>query len=94
MNCLSGVKRNRESSRIKMRKFTAWMMMGSIAFFATLLVGVGVERPSRFPRMLAILPLIISIAFFLIADVESPRLGMISVVPDNLRELSGTLQFP
>jgi len=74
--------------------FTAWMMMGSIAFFAMLLVGIGIQRPARFPHLLAVLPLIISIAFFLIADVDSPRLGMISVVPDNLRELSGTLQFP
>jgi len=74
--------------------FTAWMMMGSIAFFATLLVGVGVERPRHFPRMLAILPLVISIAFFLIADVESPRLGIISVVPDNLVELAHSLNAP
>jgi hypothetical protein len=73
--------------------FTAWMMMGSIAFCAMLLVGIGIQRPARFPQLLAVLPLIISIAFFLIADVESPRLGMISVVPDNLRELSGTLQL-
>ena len=74
--------------------FTAWMMMGSIAFFAMLLVGIGIQRPARFPQILLVLPLIIAIAFFLIADVESPRLGLISVVPDNLRELSGTLQFP
>jgi hypothetical protein len=74
--------------------FTAWMMMGSIAFFATMLVGVGVERPQHFPRMLGILPLIISIAFFLIADVESPRLGIISVVPDNLHELARSLNAP
>ena len=74
--------------------FTAWMMMGSIAFLATMLVGVGVERPRHFPRMLAILPLIISFAFFLIADVESPRLGIISVVPDNLVELARSLNAP
>ena len=74
--------------------FTAWMMMGSIAFFAMLLVGIGIQRPARFPLILVVLPLIISIAFFLIADVESPRLGLISVVPDNLRELSGTLLPP
>jgi hypothetical protein len=74
--------------------FTAWMMMGSIAFLATMLVGVGVERPRHFPRMLAILPLIISFAFFLIADVESPRLGIISVVPDNLLELARSLNAP
>jgi hypothetical protein len=59
-----------------------------------MLVGVGVERPQHFPRMLGILPLIISIAFFLIADVESPRLGIISVVPDNLHELARSLNAP
>ena len=73
---------------------TAWMMMGSIAFFAMLLVGIGVERPRRFPHILAALPLIIAIAFFLIADVESPRLGIIRVVPDSLLELSHSLQSP
>lgn len=73
---------------------TAWMMMGSIAFFSMLLVGIGVERPKRFPRILAALPLIIAIAFFLIADVESPRLGIIRVVPDSLLELALSLRSP
>ena len=74
--------------------FTAWMMMGSIAFFAMLLVGIGLQKRDRFPQLLAVLPLIIAIAFFLIADVDSPRLGMISVVPDNLQELARSLHTP
>jgi hypothetical protein len=73
---------------------TAWLMMGAIAVFSTLLVGIGVKRQTDFPRMLAVMPLIIAIAFFLIADVESPRLGIISVVPDNLTMLAESLRQP
>jgi hypothetical protein len=71
---------------------TAWLLMGAIAVFATLLVGIGVKRDVGFSSVLAILPLIISIAFFLIADIESPRLGIISVVPENLMSLAGVLR--
>lgn len=73
---------------------TAWLLMGTIAIFATFLVGIGVEREVGFSSALAILPLIISIAFYLIADIESPRLGIISVVPENLMSLAGVLRGP
>jgi hypothetical protein len=70
---------------------TAWLLMGAIAICATLLVGIGVNREVGFARVLGVLPLIISIAFYLIADIESPRLGIISVVPENLMSLAGVL---
>lgn len=73
---------------------TAWMMMGAIAIFATLLVGIGLRRPAGFSHMLAVLPLVIAIAFFLIADIESPRLGIIRVLPDNLVALAELLRAP
>jgi hypothetical protein len=73
---------------------TAWLMMGAIGVFSTLLVGLGVKRQARFSRVLAVLPLIIAIAFFLIADIESPRLGIIRVVPQNLMSLAETLRAP
>lgn len=73
---------------------TAWLLMAVIAVFATLLVGIGVKRSVGFSRMLAVLPLLISIAFFLIADIESPRLGIISVVPKNLMNLAESLRAP
>jgi hypothetical protein len=73
---------------------TAWMMMGAIAIFSTLLVGIGLRRGSGFSHMLAVLPLVIAIAFFLIADIESPRLGIIRVMPDNLVGLAELLRAP
>ncbi len=73
---------------------TAWMMMGAIAIFSTVLVGIGLRRGSGFSHMLAVLPLVIAIAFFLIADIESPRMGIIRVMPDNLVGLAESLGAP
>jgi hypothetical protein len=73
---------------------TAWLLMGAIAIFATSLVGIGVKREVGFARVLVVLPLIISIAFYLIADIESPRLGIISVVPENLMSLAEVVRGP
>jgi hypothetical protein len=58
----------------------AWALMGLTAISCNLLFGYG-GRGSVF--VLA-LPLIVSISFFLIADIESPRAGMIRVPPQNL----------
>jgi hypothetical protein len=45
--------------------------------------------------MLSILmPFIVSISFFLIADIDSPRSGMIRVSPENLISLSRSLLAP
>ena len=71
---------------------TAWALMATIAIFSTLLVGIGVKRGVGFSHVLGVLPLIISIAFYLIADIESPRLGIISVVPENLVSLAEMLR--
>lgn len=71
---------------------TAWLLMAAMAVFATLLVGIGLDEGHGFSRMLLVLPLVIATAFFLIADVESPRMGIIRVVPDNLVALSLSLR--
>ena len=47
-----------------------------------------------FSRVLLILPVIISIAFFLISDIDSPRRGVIRVVPQNLLALAESLRSP
>jgi hypothetical protein len=39
-----------------------------------------------------VLPIIASIAFFLIADIDSPRGGVINVVPHNLIETSQSMK--
>jgi hypothetical protein len=68
---------------------TAWAFMGAIAIFSSLLIGYSSHR-SRL-TIFVVLPLAVSIAFFLIADIESPRHGLIRVVPQNLMSLSQSL---
>jgi hypothetical protein len=63
----------------------AWAMMGLMAFFCNLLVGYGERRKGEL--ILFILPMVVSVAFFLIADLDSPRGGVIRVQPQNLTAL-------
>lgn len=67
----------------------AWVLMASIAVCCNLLIGYGARRTAS--RILMIVPLAVSIAFFLIADIDSPRGGAIRVVPKNLMSLSQSL---
>ena len=57
----------------------------------TMLVGVGAKSTKADSRLLLVLPLVVSIAFFLIADIDSPRRGTIRVIPQNLLSLSQSL---
>ena len=61
--------------------FAAWMLMVLIAIACNLLLGFGEHRTTGF---LLILPLIISTSLFLIADIDSPRAGVIRIQPHNL----------
>jgi hypothetical protein len=67
----------------------AWFFMTAIAIFCNLLIGYGAHRKNWV--LLCILPLAISTSFFLIADIDSPRSGLIRVVPQNLSALSQSL---
>jgi hypothetical protein len=68
----------------------AWSLMFLIAVFANVLLGYG-SRHLR-PLLLLILPLVVSISFFLIADIDSPRHGTIRVHPQNLESVRGSLR--
>jgi len=70
----------------------AWALMGAIAICCNLLVGYNARRFEGKARRFFILPLIVSIAFFLIADMDSPRGGVIRVHPQNLESLSRSLR--
>jgi len=72
--------------------FGAWGLMAAIAICSTMLVGVGTQKPAAGGGLLVILPLVLSIAFFLIADIDSPRRGVIRVTPQNLESLAHTLR--
>jgi hypothetical protein len=45
-------------------------------------------------KLLPILPLIVSVAFALIADIDAPRHGIILVRPQNLISLADSLPPP
>jgi hypothetical protein len=72
----------------------AWGLMGTIAICCNILVGFISRRPGAKVRRFFVLPLIVSIAFFLIADLDSPRGGVIRVHPHNLESLSQSLHMP
>jgi hypothetical protein len=61
---------------------TAWILMALIAIFCNLLVGYG--EPHRGLLPLLVLPLIVSVSLFLIADMDSPRTGLIRIQPVDL----------
>jgi hypothetical protein len=71
----------------------AWAMMMAIAICANLLFGCSAKDTKVKPVLLLVLPLIVSIAFLLIADIESPRKGFIRVIPQNLLTLSQSLHL-
>jgi len=64
----------------------AWILMGLIAIVCNLLLGYR-ERSAGL-LVLLVVPIVASIAFFLIADIDSPRGGVIRVIPHNLIAVS------
>jgi hypothetical protein len=72
----------------------AWSLMAAIAICCNLLVGYGTRRAEAKGILFSILPLLVSISFLLIADIDSPRGGVIRVRPQNLVSLSQSLPTP
>ena len=68
----------------------AWILMTGIAICANLLVGYGRHTDTHALRQL-VLPLIIALSFFLISDIDSPRRGVIRILPQNLKSLAQSL---
>jgi len=67
----------------------AWLLMFLIAVACNLLIGYSVHHKRS--GILLILPVTVAISFFLIADIDSPRGGIIRVRPQNLLSLQQSL---
>jgi hypothetical protein len=67
----------------------AWALMGLIAIVSNLLLGYR-ERSTGL-LVLLVVPVVASTAFFLIADIDSPRGGVIRVIPHNLIAVSESI---
>jgi hypothetical protein len=69
----------------------AWALMAAIAIGCNLLIGYSAHRAESEGILLFILPLMVSISFYLISDIDSPRGGIVRVRPENLIVLSQSL---
>src|SRR5579863_3896736 len=67
----------------------AWVLLLMISIGCNLLIGYGAHRKSA---LFIVLPLAVSVSFFLIADIDSPRGGIIRVQPENLISLAQSLR--
>jgi len=70
----------------------AWGLMAAIAICCNVLVGYGARNLKPKGILFLVLPLVVSISFFLIADIDSPRGGVIRVNPQNLASLVESLR--
>jgi len=70
---------------------TAWALMAAIAVCANLLVGFGARNFKKNIALFMIFPFVIAVSFFLIADIDSPRGGIIRIEPRNLLTLKQSL---
>ena len=63
---------------------SAWILMFMIGICCNLLIGYCIRRTGMEFVVFLVLTLVVSISFFLIADIDSPRGGIIRVEPQNL----------
>jgi hypothetical protein len=68
----------------------AWILMFAIAICCNAMLGYGARKMEI--KLFMLLPLVIAVAFFLIADIDSPRGGVIKVRPQNLLSLQSSLK--
>ena len=69
----------------------AWMLMMLISVGSCVAVGYGARDLARERLMLLAVPAIVATSFFFIADIDSPRAGVIRVIPQNLHSLAQSL---
>ena len=70
---------------------SAWTLMLAIAVCCNVLIGYCIRRTGAEGTVFMVLTLVVAISFFLIADIDSPRGGIIRVRPQNLEALAPSL---
>ncbi|CAG4889773.1 bestrophin-like domain [Paraburkholderia saeva] len=80
-----------EAARINHIPIGAWILMILIAVFGCAVQGYGAKGGAR-RGLFTILPVTVALSLALIADIDSPRGGIIHVQPQNLSRLLQSLQ--
>ena len=70
----------------------AWGLLLAVAFCANALVGLGARFVKSDVVVVLVIPIVVAIALYLIADIDSPRRGSIHVNPQNLLALARSLR--
>jgi hypothetical protein len=68
--------------------------MTAIAIFSCTMVGYGAKTFKAEAYFLWVLPTVLSISFLLIADIDSPRRGLIRLKPQNLISVAEAIRAP
>ncbi|MGT2471826.1 bestrophin-like domain [Paraburkholderia terrae] len=76
-----------EAARINHIPVGAWILMIVIALFGCVVQGYGVKGELRRGLLITVLPVTVALSLALIADIDSPRGGIIRVQPQNLTRL-------
>jgi hypothetical protein len=66
----------------------AWILMAAIALTSHVLLGYGAQSAKAESALFVVLPFVVAVSFLLIADIDSPRSGIIRVQPQNLISLA------
>jgi hypothetical protein len=72
----------------------AWWLLAVMSVGCIFFLGYGFRSTSATRRLSLVMPLLVSVALALIADIDSPRRGMIRIPPQNLLDLVGTMAAP
>jgi uncharacterized membrane protein len=70
----------------------AWWLLVVIGVGSNVTIGLGAKRFNSL--LLVVLPLTVAVSLFLIADIDSPRGGVVQVAPQNLTRLAASLRTP
>lgn len=81
-----------QAAWIKHFPVSAWVLLITIAVFCNILIGYGSHSRKSNKVYLFILPLMIATSLTLVADISSPRGGLILIEPQNLILLKQSLQ--
>ena len=89
MNDVINSQRSSQAAWLNTIPVAAWALMATIGIGCCWLIGYRARRTDWFAFL--VVPVAVSVCFFLIADLDSPRGGAIRVTPLNLSSLSQSL---